>query len=96
MVASQGNLFENDVRLLDGVHPRHQFAAVAFLCLRPGPGVGAGHPVDGVSAGGPLHDSRYLRSILVFGAAKGNDVHGLHGLAHPAGVGGVSRSPCLS
>lgn len=93
MVAGQGNLFVNDVRLLNSVHPRHQFAAIAFLGLGPGPRVGARHPVDAVSTAGLLDNSSYLRPILVLGAAQRNDVHGLHCLTHSAGVQGVARSP---
>lgn len=86
MVAGQGNLLVNDVRLLNSVHPRHLFAAIAFLGLGPGPRVGAGHPVDAVSIGGLLDDSGYLRPVFVFGAPEGDHVHSINCLAHTAGV----------
>lgn len=82
VAASECDFFVDDIRLPDGVHPRHQLASVAAFGLGPGAGVRAGHPVDAVTVAVPLDDSCDLRSVSVFGAVDGYDVERADRLAH--------------
>lgn len=67
----------NNVRFFDSVSPRHLFATVPFLCNRPGPRVSSCHPVYTVASSGFFDNPSNLRSVFVFWAECGNNVHSL-------------------